>query len=200
MRSPRVALARALLQQPEAITPDYTEQIDELLALLRGQYRSRDGLDAHVSPGEGAGVEVWILGSGGGESAEVAGRNGLRFAANYHVSPATILEGVEAYREAFRPGHELDRPYVCVSVDAVVGETEEQARHLAQGHGLGSSGSAREKVRFHSRVPNSPARTPGRRTRNSLPTESQPRWWARRSRWWSSSSSWCGSPEPTNSS
>ena len=106
------------------------------MALLRGEYRSPDGLDAHVTPGQDAGVQVWILGSGGGESAAVAGRNGLRFAANYHVSPATILEGVDAYRAAFRPGPELDRPYVCVSVDVMVGETEEQAGRMAQGHAL----------------------------------------------------------------
>jgi hypothetical protein len=41
-------------------------------------------------PGEAAEVEVWILGSGGGPSAEAAGARGLRFAANYHVSPATV--------------------------------------------------------------------------------------------------------------
>ena len=133
--SPRVAVARDLLQQPDAITPDYTEQINELLALLRGTYLSANGLDAHVHPGEGAGVEIWILGSSGGESAEVAGHNGLRFAANYHVSPATMLEAVESYRAAFRPGV-LDNPYVCVSVDALIAEDEETARELASGYGL----------------------------------------------------------------
>lgn len=134
--SPRVAVARELLQQPEAVTPAYAEQIGDVLALLRGEYRSSAGIDAHVQPGEGAAVQVWILGSGGGESAEVAGRNGLRFAANYHVSPATILDAVESYREAFRPGPELERPYVCVSVDAVVGEDAEQARNMAAGYAL----------------------------------------------------------------
>jgi luciferase family oxidoreductase group 1 len=135
-QSPRVALARGLLQQPEAITPDYAEQIDDILALLGGDYRSPQGLDAHVTPGEGASVQVWILGSSGGESAEVAGRNALRFGANYHVSPATILEAVNGYRAAFRAGPELERPHICVSVDVVVAESESQARQLAQGYGL----------------------------------------------------------------
>jgi len=89
-----------------------------------------------VRPGEGAGVQLWILGSSGGESAEVAGRNALRFAGNYHVSPATILEAVEGYRGAFVPGADLPRPHVCVSVDAVVAESEECARELATGYGL----------------------------------------------------------------
>ncbi|GGZ40455.1 hypothetical protein GCM10010344_01240 [Streptomyces bluensis] len=43
-------------------------------------------------PGEGTDVEVWILGSSGGQSAKAAGARGLRFAANYHVSPATVLD------------------------------------------------------------------------------------------------------------
>lgn len=133
--SPRLALARDLLQQPEAITPGYTQQIGDLLALLRGEYRSH-GLEAHATPGERAGVELWILGSSGGESAEVAGHNALRFAANYHVSPATVLDAVHAYRAAFRPGPEVERPYICVSVDVVVAEGESEARRLAAGYGL----------------------------------------------------------------
>ncbi|MDQ1395541.1 MAG: hypothetical protein QOG64_800 [Acidimicrobiaceae bacterium] len=134
--SPRVGVARELLQQPDAITPDYAEQIGDVLALLNGQYLSSGGLDAHVHPGERAGVQIWLLGSSGGDSAKVAGRHALRFAANYHVSPATILEAVEGYRDAFRAGPQLSRPYVCVSVDAVVAEDERQARELAEGYGL----------------------------------------------------------------
>ncbi len=132
--SPRIALTRDLLQQPQAVTPGYTSQVGDILALLGGGYRS-DGLEAHVTPGEGAGVQVWILGSSGGESAQVAGHHGLRFAANYHVSPATILDAVGAYRAAFRPGPELERPYICVSADVVVAPSESEARRLAAGYG-----------------------------------------------------------------
>jgi luciferase family oxidoreductase group 1 len=131
-----VSLGRELLQQPDAITPGYTDQIGDIIALLRGEYRGEAGLPARVHPGQGAAVQLWILGSSGGESADVAGQNALRFAANYHVSPATILEAVEGYRAAFVPGPELSRPYVCVSVDAVVAETDECARELAEGYGL----------------------------------------------------------------
>ncbi|MEX2969670.1 LLM class flavin-dependent oxidoreductase [Streptomyces sp. C184] len=133
--SPRVALQRALLQQPGAESQDYGEQIDDILALLAGTYRSGDGIEAHVVPGEGADVQVWILGSSGGQSAEVAGRNGLRFAANYHVSPATVLEAAEGYRAAFQPSDALDKPYVSVSADVVVAEDDETARELATGYG-----------------------------------------------------------------
>ena len=134
--SPRVALQRKLLQQPGAESQDYGEQIDDILALLAGTYRSADGIEAHAVPGEGADVQVWILGSSGGQSAEVAGRNGLRFAANYHVSPATVLEAAEGYRAAFEPSEVLDKPYLSVSADVVVAEDDESARELATGYGL----------------------------------------------------------------
>ncbi|WP_256726372.1 MsnO8 family LLM class oxidoreductase [Streptomyces acidiscabies] len=136
LKSPRFALQRELLQLPGARSQDYAGQIDDLLALLAGTYRSADGEEAHVVPGEGADIEVWILGSSGGESAEVAGARGLRFAANYHVSPASVLDAVDAYREHFEPSAALDRPYVSVSADVVVAEDEARARELATGYPL----------------------------------------------------------------
>jgi luciferase family oxidoreductase group 1 len=134
--SPRFALQKKLLQLPHAEPQNYTEQVGDVLALIAGTYRSPEGEEAHVVPGEGAALQLWILGSSGGESAEVAGENGLRFAANYHVSPATVLEAADGYRAAFRPSAELSQPYVSVSADVVVADTEAQARDLAAGYGL----------------------------------------------------------------
>ncbi|MFD0126549.1 LLM class flavin-dependent oxidoreductase [Streptomyces virginiae] len=132
---PRVALQQKLLNLPGAQPQEYGEQVDDVLALLRGEYRSPEGVEAHAVPGEGAEVDVWILGSSGGVSAETAGRNGLRFAANYHVSPAAVLEAAEGYRAAFKPSAELERPYLTVSADVVVAEDEEAAHELASGYG-----------------------------------------------------------------
>ncbi len=136
LRSPRFAMQKALLQLPGAQPQDYTGQVGDILALLRGDYRSPEGVEAHVIPGEQAAVQVWILGSSGGESAQVAGANGLRFAANYHVSPATVLEAAEGYRAAFRPSAELSEPYLSVSADVVVAGDEASAQRLASGYGL----------------------------------------------------------------
>ncbi|QFZ72082.1 LLM class flavin-dependent oxidoreductase [Streptomyces fagopyri] len=133
--SPRIALQRKLLMLPGAESQDYAEQVDDILALLAGTYRSPEGVEARVVPGEGADVEVWILGSSGGQSAAVAGRNGLRFAANYHVSPATVLEAVEGYRSSFQPSEFRDKPYISVSADVVVAENDDAARVLATGYG-----------------------------------------------------------------
>src|ERR1700760_850610 len=134
-KSPRFAMQKKLLQLPEAKSQDYTEQVADVLALLHGTYRTEDGVEAHVVPGEGAGLQVWILGSSGGESAQVAGANGLRFAANYHVSPATVLEAADGYRAAFVPSDDLAQPYVSVSADVVVADSEAAARELAAGYG-----------------------------------------------------------------
>ena len=134
--SPRFAMQKTLLQLPHAEPQNYTEQVNDVLALIAGTYRSPEGAEAHVVPGEGAALQIWILGSSGGESAEVAGDKGLRFAANYHVSPATVLEAVDGYRAAFRPSAVLDQPYVSVSADVVVAGTETAARELATGYGV----------------------------------------------------------------
>ena len=136
LKSPRFAVQRKLLQLPNAEPQDYGEQVDDILALLRGTYASADGIAARAVPGEGAAVQIWILGSSGGQSADVAGRNGLRFAANYHVSPGTVLEAADGYRAAFQPSDVLDKPYVSVSADVVVGPDEATARELATGYAL----------------------------------------------------------------
>ncbi len=129
-------LTTELLQQQGAETAAYSDLLGDVVGLLRGTYRSADGIDPRPVPGQGAGVQVWVLGSSAGESATAAGRLGLRFAANYHVSPATVLEAAEGYRSAFVPSADLDRPYVAVSADVVVGPDDAGAEELAAGFGL----------------------------------------------------------------
>ncbi len=135
LRSPRFAVQGALLQQPGAEVPDFPGQVNDILALLAGTYES-DGVAVQAMPGTGVDAQVWVLGSSGGQSAQVAGALGLPFAANYHVSPATTLEAVDAYRAAFTPSEVLAEPYIMVSADAVVGRTDDQAHELAAGYGM----------------------------------------------------------------
>ena len=132
--SPRLGLTAELLQQAHAETADYGQLVTDVVGLLRGTYRSEGGLDPRPVPGQGAELEVWIFGSSAGPSASIAGQLGLRFAANYHLSPWSVLEAVDAYREAFIPSADLDRPYVAVSADVVVGPDDESARRLAAGY------------------------------------------------------------------
>jgi alkanesulfonate monooxygenase SsuD/methylene tetrahydromethanopterin reductase-like flavin-dependent oxidoreductase (luciferase family) len=135
-KSARLAMTAELLQQDEAVSAPYEQLLIDILSLLHGTYRSVDGLDPQPIPGTGAKVEPWILGSSAGESADVAGRLGVRFAASYHISPATALSAIDAYRKAFVPSAYLEHPYVAVSADVVVAPDDDAARRLASGYGL----------------------------------------------------------------
>ena len=134
--SPLLTRYVRLVQFPGAELPEYRDQVDQIQALIRGDLRTPEGLEAHALPGEGADLQLWILGSSAGASAQAAGALGLPFGANYHVSPAAVLEAVEAYRAAFVPSDVLDRPYVLVSADVVVAEDDATARQLASPYAL----------------------------------------------------------------
>ncbi|MBM2618333.1 LLM class flavin-dependent oxidoreductase [Actinoplanes sp. LDG1-06] len=134
--SPRAALFGKLLKQPGAEPLDLEQVVDDIQTLIAGQYTDGLGNEAHAVPGENADLELWILGSSGGESARVAGARGLPFAANYHVAPAKVLEAVDAYRAAFRPSKVLSAPHVMVSADVVVAEDDATAERLAIPYGL----------------------------------------------------------------
>ena len=66
------------------------------------------------------------------------------------MSPATVLEAADGYRAAFRPSAALEQPYVTVSADVVVAETETAARELATGYGpwVHSIRSGRGAIQF----------------------------------------------------
>ena len=136
LASARSALVGSLLQQPGAESPSLDEVLDQIGALLAGPVGDGQGNEVRAVPGEGADLQPWILGSSGGESAQVAGARGLPFAANYHVAPARVLEAVTAYRKAFVPSPALSAPRVMVSADVVVAEDDETARRLAAPYGL----------------------------------------------------------------
>lgn len=131
----RLARSFEVLTPPGAPIPDFADQVADIAALLDGSYHSQSGLELHAVPGDGADVELWIFGSSKGQSAQVAGARGLPFVANYHVSPGTTLEAVDAYRAAFRPSTTLSEPYVVVSADVVVASDDETAQYLASTYG-----------------------------------------------------------------
>ncbi len=131
----RLAASFEALQLPGTRPLDYPQQVREIRDLLNGDYRSSKDIALHAVPGENADVQVWLFGSSGGESAQLAGLLGLPFAANYHVSPGTIVDTVDAYRAAFRPSADLERPYLVVSADVVVADDDATAAHLATTYG-----------------------------------------------------------------
>jgi alkanesulfonate monooxygenase SsuD/methylene tetrahydromethanopterin reductase-like flavin-dependent oxidoreductase (luciferase family) len=130
----RLRAQMSILQQPEAVSPDFAEQVDDILAMLHGRYRVGD-YDVHAVPGERTNLTPWVFGSSKGQSAQVAGTRGLPFVASYHITPATALEAIDAYRSAFTPSATLSEPYVVVSADVVVADDTATAQHLASSYG-----------------------------------------------------------------
>ena len=130
MRDPRWQARMAVLQQPQAVTPDFTEQVDDILAMLADRYEL-----GTVVPGAGSGLTPWVFGSSKGQSARVAAARGLPFVASYHIAPATALEAIEVYRAGFTPSAYLSEPHVAISADVVVAEDTATARQLASSYG-----------------------------------------------------------------
>ena len=132
--------AARLRQQAELVGApaeelDYREQVERVRRFVDGGFPGPDGEPVRANPAEGADLDLWILGSSGGESAVTAAELGIPFAASYHITPSTVLETVRSYREHFRPSERLARPYVVVSADVVVADTGERARELASPYG-----------------------------------------------------------------
>ena len=134
MRNRRLRAKLSVLQQPEAVAPDFADQVDDILSMLDGSYLIGD-VDAHATPGERSGLTPWVFGSSKGQSAQVAGVRGLPFVASYHITPATALDAVDVYRAAFQPSDALAEPYVVVSADVVVADDTETAHRLASSYG-----------------------------------------------------------------
>lgn len=132
--SPRTAAASQLLLHEGAVVPGYGEFTDEVISLLEHTASVNGVPFAAATPPTQETPEIWILGSSRGESAEVAGQRGLRFGANYHVAPSNVTDAVQHFRDSFMPSRDLEAPYVIVSAEVLVAETEQEADRLAAGY------------------------------------------------------------------
>jgi luciferase family oxidoreductase group 1 len=89
----------------------------------------QDGQRVRAIPGTGTHVPLWILGSSL-YGAQLAAALGLPYAFASHFAPLALLPALEVYRERFRPSDQLQQPYAMVAANAVVAETESEARRL----------------------------------------------------------------------
>lgn len=129
--SPRTAAGLNLISPPGE-TPDYAQQVEQILALREGTLVPDElTTPLHLTPGEGTDLLPWILGNSPGMSARLAGRLGLPFVANYHLAPGQTIQTARAYRDSFVPGL-LDEPYLGVSADVLAAPTDDDASRLAK--------------------------------------------------------------------
>jgi luciferase family oxidoreductase group 1 len=110
---------------------DFPRYFTDLLGFLTGRWPEGSrfaALTAMPAPAEPP--DVWLLGSSG-YSAQLAGMLGLPFAFAHHFSAANTLPALALYRQHFRPGEFLERPYAMVAAAVIAAETDERARFLA---------------------------------------------------------------------
>jgi luciferase family oxidoreductase group 1 len=85
---------------------------------------------------------LYLLGSSGA-SAEAAGQLGVGYAFAAHFSPTPPAPAFAAYRAAFRPSPQFDRPHAILAVSALLAPSAEEAQFL-------SSSQAVSWALFHS--------------------------------------------------
>jgi luciferase family oxidoreductase group 1 len=80
-------------------------------------------------PGTGLKVPLWILGSSL-FGAQLAAALGLPYAFASHFAPADLIPALAIYRENFRPSAQLDKPYAMVGANAIVADSDAEAKRL----------------------------------------------------------------------
>jgi len=101
-KAPRIRLTAELLQQENAESADYGELIEDILACWMAATDRATASTLTRCPGHGRRRTLDPRQQRGRERR--GGRTpGHRFAASYHISPATALEAAEGYRKAFVP-------------------------------------------------------------------------------------------------
>lgn len=120
------ATARAIRRHHDDFAMSFPSDIKELQF-----YFGNDSTDkVRAYPAKGLNVPLYILGSST-ESAYLAAELGLPYAFASHFAPRFLGQAVEIYRTHFRPSHVLDKPKVIVGLNAIVADTDEEAKLLA---------------------------------------------------------------------
>ena len=116
---------RALRRGPDS-SEYFPQDVVELQALLGPPQENQF---IHAIPGEDTNVPLWILGSSL-FGAQLAAMLGLPYAFASHFAPQALMQALAVYRERFEPSAQLAAPYVMVGCNAVVADTEDEAKRL----------------------------------------------------------------------
>jgi luciferase family oxidoreductase group 1 len=114
-------LRKDLMRAAEAFPSD----VVELQALFAGDPR----LPLQATPGQGADVEMWILGSSL-FGAQLAAMLGLPYAFASHFAPAALDQALALYRRDFRPSAQLAQPYVMAAINVIAADSDAEAALL----------------------------------------------------------------------
>jgi luciferase family oxidoreductase group 1 len=127
-RAPGAAgiVARALRKDLHRAADAFPQDVVELRALLTGDL----DLPITATPGLGAGIEMWMLGSSL-FGAQLAARLGLPYAFASHFAPDHLDAALETYRAQFRPSATLEYPHVMAAMTVIAADTDEEAELIA---------------------------------------------------------------------
>jgi luciferase family oxidoreductase group 1 len=116
------ALRKDLMRAAEFFPQD----VVELRALVTGE----PDVGLRATPGLGAALEFWILGSSL-FGAQLAAALGMPYAFASHFAPDQLDAAIKLYRERFTPSPALDKPHVMAAMNVLTAETDAEATLLA---------------------------------------------------------------------
>jgi luciferase family oxidoreductase group 1 len=116
------ALRRTLETDPNAFPRDVME--------LQSYFPDDGETGIRATPGAGATVPLWILGSSL-FGAQLAAALGLPYAFASHFAPDALDQALTIYRRDFRPSPQLDRPYVMCGFNVFAADSDAEAELLA---------------------------------------------------------------------
>lgn len=119
-------LQRALRKNLHQAAEMFPQDVLELRALISGD----DELPIAATPGRGAAVEFWMLGSSL-FGARLAAQLGMPYAFAAHFAPDHLDTALELYRREFQPSDALERPRVMVAMNIFAAESDEEAELIA---------------------------------------------------------------------
>ena len=118
-------IAQALRRDLARVSDMFPQDVVELRALLTGEPE----LPIRATPGLGAQVEMWMLGSSL-FGAQLAAALGLPYAFASHFAPDLLDSALEVYRRQFRPSAALAQPHVMVAANVLCADSDEEAALL----------------------------------------------------------------------
>jgi luciferase family oxidoreductase group 1 len=119
-------LQRALRKNLNQAAEYFPQDVVELRALLTGDVE----LPIAATPGLGAKVELWMLGSSL-FGAQLAAKLGMPYAFAAHFAPDHLDAALALYRRDFQPSDTLEKPHVMVAMNVFAAETAAEAELLA---------------------------------------------------------------------
>jgi luciferase family oxidoreductase group 1 len=116
-------IAQALRRDLARASEYFPQDVVELRALLTGSPE----LPIRATPGLGANVEMWMLGSST-FGAQLAAALGMPYAFASHFAPDHLDAALEVYRRTFRPSQWLERPHVMAAMTVICADSDEEAQ------------------------------------------------------------------------